>query len=267
MAIEFRCGGCTTRLKAPDNSSGKRVKCPKCASIQTIPGAKPAEAELGLKPEATAPKSTPAPKPAPTAKPKPAPVQAKPQAPQIAPLASSSPFGDLGNLANMDLTAGPSVQMASAVLPPSDPGPAPMPGFRATASPFQKRGSSSSLSTLKVPAMVLMVFSVLGMLIEVLYIILVLAGIFMAHSDRADGVDTAVTGVVLIFPITMLILGFLINFTIFRGAHSMFTASNYSLAKNGAMIACVPCFCIAFPFAIWALVLLSKDSVKSSFYN
>jgi hypothetical protein len=228
---------------------------------------KPAAEELGLKPEATAPKPTFAPKPAPTAKPKPAPVQAKPAAPQIAPLASSSPFGDLGKLANMDLTAGPSVQMAASVLPPADPGPAPMPGFRASSSPFQKRGSSSSLSTLKVPAMILMVVSVLGMLGGVLYTILVLAGIFMVHSDRAEGVDTAVTGVVLIFPITMLIIGFLINFTIFRGAHSMFTASNYSLAKNGAMIACVPCFCIAFPFAIWALILLSKDSVKNSFYN
>jgi phage FluMu protein Com len=153
MAIEFRCSDCTTRLKAPDYSSGKRVKCPKCASIQTIPGAKLTEAELSHKPEATAPKPTPVPKSTPTENPKPTPAQTKPQTPQIAPLASSSPFGDLGNLANVDLTAGPSVQMAATVLPPSDFVPAAE--HREPAPPPAKKQGSAGLMILKIPAIIM----------------------------------------------------------------------------------------------------------------
>jgi S1-C subfamily serine protease/DNA-directed RNA polymerase subunit M/transcription elongation factor TFIIS len=37
--IEFKCTGCGSILKVPDEKSGKKGKCPKCGSILSVPGA------------------------------------------------------------------------------------------------------------------------------------------------------------------------------------------------------------------------------------
>lgn len=39
MAIAVLCPGCNARLNAPDSAAGKNVKCPKCATLMTIPSA------------------------------------------------------------------------------------------------------------------------------------------------------------------------------------------------------------------------------------
>lgn len=39
MPIPVLCPGCNVRLNAPDTAAGKNVKCPKCATLMTIPAA------------------------------------------------------------------------------------------------------------------------------------------------------------------------------------------------------------------------------------
>lgn len=38
MPIEFLCSACPKKLRVPDNSVGKKVKCPSCGQLQVIPG-------------------------------------------------------------------------------------------------------------------------------------------------------------------------------------------------------------------------------------
>src|SRR5438105_4634580 len=37
MPIVVTCTNCSARLKAPDNIAGKKIKCPKCATILLVP--------------------------------------------------------------------------------------------------------------------------------------------------------------------------------------------------------------------------------------
>ncbi|EAQ80841.1 hypothetical protein [Blastopirellula marina] len=39
MPIEFLCTACPKKLRVPDNSAGKQVKCPSCGQLQVIPAA------------------------------------------------------------------------------------------------------------------------------------------------------------------------------------------------------------------------------------
>ena len=38
MSIEIQCNGCHSNLRVPDEHAGKQARCPKCGTIQTIPG-------------------------------------------------------------------------------------------------------------------------------------------------------------------------------------------------------------------------------------
>lgn len=39
MPIEITCTSCSKRLRVPDNAAGKRVKCPQCQTILSVPAA------------------------------------------------------------------------------------------------------------------------------------------------------------------------------------------------------------------------------------
>ena len=39
MPIEIQCTSCSKRLRVPDNAAGKRVKCPQCQSVLSVPAA------------------------------------------------------------------------------------------------------------------------------------------------------------------------------------------------------------------------------------
>lgn len=45
MPIEFSCGTCGKKLRAPDTAAGKRVKCPGCGGPVPVPGEQIYEAE------------------------------------------------------------------------------------------------------------------------------------------------------------------------------------------------------------------------------
>jgi hypothetical protein len=39
MPIEISCTSCSKRLRVPDNAAGKRVKCPQCQTVLSVPAA------------------------------------------------------------------------------------------------------------------------------------------------------------------------------------------------------------------------------------
>ncbi len=51
MPIRFQCGKCQTRIKAPDGSGGKSVKCPSCGEKARVPTSKPKRATRAAKPD------------------------------------------------------------------------------------------------------------------------------------------------------------------------------------------------------------------------
>jgi hypothetical protein len=64
MTIAFQCSGCGTTLKVPDTMAGRRGKCPKCATVNLIPGAGGQVQAAPPKPKASAARpAKPAPEP------------------------------------------------------------------------------------------------------------------------------------------------------------------------------------------------------------
>jgi LSD1 subclass zinc finger protein len=47
MPIEITCSSCSKRLRVPDNAAGKRVKCPQCQTVLSVPAAGAAAASGG----------------------------------------------------------------------------------------------------------------------------------------------------------------------------------------------------------------------------
>lgn len=71
MPITANCTGCGSAIKAPDNAAGKKVKCPKCATVMVLPAAAVGEA-IQATPRPAAPPPAPpraAPPPTPAAPP------------------------------------------------------------------------------------------------------------------------------------------------------------------------------------------------------
>ena len=46
MPIEVTCGSCNRRLRVPDKTAGKKIKCPKCQGVIQVPDTAPAEAAV-----------------------------------------------------------------------------------------------------------------------------------------------------------------------------------------------------------------------------
>lgn len=65
MPITIACPSCKARLQAPDNTAGKRVKCPKCQNPIPVPAAGGTPAPAPAKQPAAAPSKPPVKKPAP----------------------------------------------------------------------------------------------------------------------------------------------------------------------------------------------------------
>jgi hypothetical protein len=45
MSIRFECGSCGEQIKAPDESAGKRARCPHCKVVQQVPGPEAEESD------------------------------------------------------------------------------------------------------------------------------------------------------------------------------------------------------------------------------
>ncbi|WP_254512241.1 zinc-ribbon domain-containing protein [Anatilimnocola floriformis] len=95
MPIEFLCPTCQQQLRVPDTAAGKNAKCPKCATILTVPGSSPSDSPLSPPPQAGFDFSPP--KPAPPSQP---PLAPAPAANSFASTAPSNPFADPPKEAN-----------------------------------------------------------------------------------------------------------------------------------------------------------------------
>jgi hypothetical protein len=67
MPVQLTCAGCKTTLKVRDDLAGRKVKCPKCAAVLTVPDEGQDATEI-----------IPGPDEAVTAAPRPAPAKSKP---------------------------------------------------------------------------------------------------------------------------------------------------------------------------------------------
>jgi len=41
MAIEFSCGNCSAKFRVVEKMAGKKIRCPKCQTIEQVPGGQP----------------------------------------------------------------------------------------------------------------------------------------------------------------------------------------------------------------------------------
>jgi hypothetical protein len=266
MSIEFQCGKCGSRLKAPDNSGGKRVKCPKCESIQTIPGSKlpppmaepPKGATLKHSSALASPKSSS------VAKQQSASTPAKPvKTPQLPPLQSSSPLASLDNFLEEELTAGPSVKAEKPAWEIPTPPAEPSPPMRSYPSSNKRRSGSGAMGILKIPAIFMLLFSglsILGIVINLGKLLMV-----MSNGDASMGGDKS--SFLIGYGLGSLIY-LIVDVVIIQGALCMLSGSNYDSAKKAAILASIPCCgLLSFPFGIWALIMLSMESVKRNFHG
>lgn len=89
MPISIRCSGCSRTINAPDHAAGKRVKCPACGTVLSVPAAKPATAAPAAA-QPAAPARSPA-APSPAAAP---PAAAFPSSPAFSPFGPSQEVDD-----------------------------------------------------------------------------------------------------------------------------------------------------------------------------
>jgi hypothetical protein len=123
--------------------------------------------------------------------------------------------------------------------------------------------SGDTGNPLLIPAIVLLVFSLL--------FVLLIVGTIPGHIIRFRMIDTStpegageLTG-----GITALVLWPLFTLCITFGSISMIRMKGYSSATFAAILAvipiCSPCIVIGIPFGVWALIVLRRPEVKRRF--
>ncbi len=142
------------------------------------------------------------------------------------------------------------------------PGPVPV----LTAAP---PAGADAAERVKGPAIGLIVVAVLGALLQLTSLILHLVGPSILANSRMpnqawanmfSGTIGVVSGVI----------GLLVSGVIFFGAMKMKNLESYGLAMTASIISMIPCFSpcclLGLPIGIWAVVVLSKPEVKSTFH-
>lgn len=125
------------------------------------------------------------------------------------------------------------------------------------------------------PAIGLMVTAALGILASLVGIAMNVLGVSMSSMQNfnASGQNAEMMRVMQMFAGTMgiviRIIGILVGVFIFYGALKMKKLENYSICMGASIVAMIPCISpcclIGLPIGIWALVVLNKPEVKSSF--
>lgn len=132
MPIRFACAQCDARVKTPDGSEGKKMKCPRCGHLQRVPekGAAPPLEKTEKDQKTEKPADSPAPAPSPPTPPAKAqePTPAPQQPPADQPQPTPSPPGS--NAASPDealgaLAAAGAQQTASPADAEDEPPPPP----------------------------------------------------------------------------------------------------------------------------------------------
>jgi hypothetical protein len=184
-----------------------------------------------------------------------------------------SPLAALENLRGDALMSGPSIEGVKPAYDfpklPSEPEPAPTPVRRVyTDKPRRKKGGVDAMTILKIPAIMLMIYS--GLMLG----LTLLSGIgwiwvticVASGSPVPFGQQPPDMTIYIFTNIISDLISILVNFVILRGAWCMVSGYDYTSARNGAILAAIPC-CgfLCFPFGIWAFIMLSMESVKDAF--
>jgi hypothetical protein len=121
----------------------------------------------------------------------------------------------------------------------------------------------------KGPAIGLIVVAIAGVILQIVSLIMNLAGAsFLASSQMPKeawaNMFSGTIGVI------SSMIGILVSGLILFGGMKMKKLENYGLAMAASIIAMIPCFSpccvIGLPIGIWAVVVLSKPEVKSAFH-
>jgi hypothetical protein len=120
------------------------------------------------------------------------------------------------------------------------------------------------------PAIALIVTAAIGIALALLGMVMTLAGV---NRTQVQGMDPEAARMVQMFqgPAALASqgIGIVVGVIIILGAMKMKKLESYGFAMTASVIAMIPCVspcCIlGLPFGIWALVVLNKPEVKSSF--
>ena len=289
MPIEITCSGCGKPLRVPDNAGGKRVKCPACQTILSVPGAAGAPrsavgsgmgvAGSGVRPVRYHLKTE-----------------------------DGQTFGPVPKheldvwLSEGRITAecqllqegGDQWQWATDLYPqlqgqPAGPAPAatfpggfpdsasdnPFAFAAADHSPVARatglRGGSGSVNVaearrkVQAPAILLIVTGVIGLLLHLASVPLNLAN--MAEFEAAGGQHPSLNPPVIIFSA---VVGLVFDGIVIFGGLQMKSLRSWGLALTASIFAlipfCVSCGClVGLPAGIWAMVVLNDNMVKAAF--
>jgi hypothetical protein len=145
-----------------------------------------------------------------------------------------------------------------------------MPGTPAGPPPLTAMpgGGGASLGQVNGPAIGLIITAILGILLQIVGLVWRIVGTsLMASQQDIPPFLAALSGGL---GIAMGIVGILIGVVIMIGALKMKKLEGHGFAMAAsvlAMIPCVsPCCLLGLPIGIWAVVVLSKPEIKSSFH-
>jgi len=120
------------------------------------------------------------------------------------------------------------------------------------------------------PATGLIVTAVLGAVLQIVSLIMNLAGASMMHQRQMANQPAWVNMFSGAVGVGFGILAIVLAALILVGALKMKKLESYGLAMAASIIAMVPCLSpcclLGLPIGIWALVVLSKPEVKSAFH-
>lgn len=120
------------------------------------------------------------------------------------------------------------------------------------------------------PAIGLIVTAALGFCVQVLSLVMHLAGTSIMAAQQQMGNEALANMFSGTLGVVMAIVGMLVSLFILFGALKMRKLENYGLVMTASIIAMIPCISpcclIGLPIGIWAVVILSKPEVKNAFH-
>jgi hypothetical protein len=148
----------------------------------------------------------------------------------------------------------------------------PMPGTISGAPQYGPGYSNAAMDAVNGPAVGLIVFAVLGLLMQAGALLFSLAGTAFLASSTSNMPNNAmwINALTGTMGMVLHVLSIVIGVVILVGGIKMKKLENHGFAMTAsilAMIPCVsPCCLIGLPIGIWAVVVLSKPEVKASFH-
>lgn len=264
-SLRIPCEACGKNLRVPASAAGKRVKCPSCGNVVAVTeqgGAPSSVTASPARPAAVTPQTAARPQ---TARPQTAtrPQVARPQPPRrpqaAAPAggnAGGSPWDDFDTAAAPS-GGGPGGGFGSPYQPPRGVQGGAFPA-RPPAAGALPSGRSPALYI--IPGVIITIWgalSVVGVVLNVVRLITTLANL----PPNAEVNYPVVVG----FTVGV-ILGAVLAVAQLAGGIAMCTRKNLSMARIGATVAAIPCFgLLAFPFGIWACVLVYSSDARRDF--